>query len=92
MPGLKSTGTVNSFAASSKSTAPTAHGALIPSAASNNLAVMPLPVSLFNQPKSYPLEFSESHTLERLPVVARACFSDLRRRNGEDWLCRGMAD
>ncbi|MFG6433918.1 hypothetical protein, partial [Roseateles sp. LYH14W] len=42
-------------------TAPTDHGALIPSAASNTLAVIPIPVSAPIQPKSYPLEFSESH-------------------------------
>ncbi|MEC5115460.1 hypothetical protein, partial [Xanthomonas oryzae] len=32
----------------------------IPSAASNTLAVIPIPASVVNQPKSYPLKFSES--------------------------------
>jgi hypothetical protein len=61
VPGLKSTGTVNTLVASSKSTALTDHGAPIPSAASNTLAVISNPVSAFNQTKSYPFKFSESH-------------------------------
>ncbi|WP_218619957.1 hypothetical protein, partial [Xanthomonas oryzae] len=36
------------------------HGAPIPSAASNTLAVIPIPASVVNHPKSYPLKFSES--------------------------------
>ena len=50
----------HTLVASSISTAPTDHGAPIPSAASNTLAVIPVPVSAFNQPKSYPLELSDS--------------------------------
>ncbi|WP_220128198.1 hypothetical protein, partial [Xanthomonas oryzae] len=63
--------------ASSNSTAPTDHGAPIPSAASNTLAVIPIPASVVNQPKSYPLKFSESQKIRGLSALSAAdvaCF------------------